>query len=284
MQFSQTLPVEAFISEAIGEGAYFWVPGLAQLLTRRFWQCPGFSPSIYGSLRWLHSDSQCCRTVITIIDIDRENPVIIEALPQQTRQRYEAHGLQFLPDAPSPEDVFLFQDAFTLFKVGAGLFETVVALVRVVHLLAEPRQDYDTSHSDPDLPCSIFVSVPTGQRHAELRLAESILHEAMHLQLTMLEKEVPLVHNTTAIGYSPWQRTDRPVNGLLHGLFVFCVIDQWLGEIMDSGVFGEEEHMYITKRRVEIADEIAMVCRLGDSPTLTKFGRRFATWLLGIRR
>ncbi|MCY4428508.1 MAG: HEXXH motif-containing putative peptide modification protein [Halieaceae bacterium] len=208
---------------------------------------------------------------------------MIEALPLQTRQGYKAIGLDLLTEAPTTEDIVLFQDAFTLLKAGSGLSDAVVALVRSVHLLAGSGNGYDTSHSEPNLPCSIFVSVPTGQQYAEFRLAESILHEAMHLQLTMLEKEAPLLCNTSATGYSPWQQTVRPVKGLLHGLFVFSVINQWLAELRAGGVLGEEGHIYIARRRAQIAEEVAMVSELSVYPALTEFGRTFADWLIGTR-
>ena len=217
------------------------------------------------------------------VNIEGVNPIVIEALPLKIREHYSALEFQLLTDVPSTLDVTLFQNAFSLLNIGHGLFDTVVALVRSVHLLKAAELAYDISYSDPDLPCSIFVSVPAGGRCARLRLAESIIHEAMHLQLTMLEKEVPMVCDTTTTGYSPWQRTVRPVDGLLHGLFVFCVIDQWLQVIMDSYMLSKEEHIYVSKRRFEIANEIKMVSGLNTSSGLTEFGREFVSWLLAAR-
>ena len=102
----------------------------------------------------------------------------------------------------------------------------------------------------------------------------------MHLQLTMLENEVPLIRDTAATGYSPWQGTDRPINGLLHGLFVFRVIDQWLEGFGTSHIQGDHRYPYVLKRRAQIAEETRAVKRLGESPSLTQFGRKLANWLL----
>ena len=158
------------------------------------------------------------------------------------------------------------------------------ALVRSIHILASTAPGFDTSYSDPELPCSIWVSLPAGERHAEFRLAESILHEAMHLQLTMLENEVPLIDNAGATGYSPWQGTERPIRGLLHGLFVFRVIDQWLEGFGPRDAGGEHELAYVFRRRAQISEEIGMVAQIGDSRSLTPFGRTFANWLLSTLR
>ena len=86
--------------------------------------------------------------------------------------------------------------------------------------------------------------------------------------------------DTAATGYSPWQHSNRPVGGLFHGLFIFCVIDQWLAGLSADGALGTDGRTYIARRRAEIADGIAIVSELSESPALTRFGRRFATWLL----
>jgi hypothetical protein len=47
-------------------------------------------------------------------------------------------------------------------------------------------------YSSPAIPFSIFVSVPPAdERNVVARLAEAIIHEAMHLQLTLIEAIVP---------------------------------------------------------------------------------------------
>jgi HEXXH motif-containing protein len=107
-----------------------------------------------------------------------------------------------------------------------GLVDTLGLLVRTVYLLQAPI-GYDVSHSDPELPFSVFLSLPQpGETDARLRVAEALLHEAMHLQLTMIEHWIPLISNDVQCGYSPWKHELRPVGGLLHGLYVFAVIHQ----------------------------------------------------------
>ena len=283
MQFPSPAFVENFASNAMVKGACFWMPGLARVLTGRLWRYRGraLNPKTYGSLRWLHSEPQTCRMVMAVINTEGAEPIVIEALPPQVAQRYEALGLQLLSGPPTIEEVTLCQNALALLNVHNGPFEAVITLVRSVHLLAGTKPDYDTSYSDPELPCSICVSLPTGERHAELRLAESILHEAMHLQLTMLENEMPLIGDADATGFSPWQDTDRPIGGLLHGLFVFRVIDQWLEGFGAGGAWEKRGAAYVSRRRIQIVKEIGMVSGLVDSPALTSFGRKFANWLLG---
>lgn len=77
---------------------------------------------------------------------------------------------------------------------------------------------YDVSHSTPVLPLSIFVSVPgADERHAELRLAESIIHEAMHLQLTFIES---LSHSLSRPERQRFRRGSRAI-----GRYKACCTD-----------------------------------------------------------
>jgi HEXXH motif-containing protein len=156
----------------------------------------------------------------------------------------------------------------------------VAALVRVVHILEAPGFGHDVSYSDPQLPFSVFVSVPVHEIDAGLRVAESILHEAMHLQLTLIELAEPLVAEQVTVGFSPWQQQDRPVGGLLHGLYVFRVIYEFLGCLFMCRALSDESHRYISKRRDQIADEIAQVRGLAGAEGLTERGRRLSRYLL----
>jgi HEXXH motif-containing protein len=99
----------------------------------------------------------------------------------------------------------------------------------------------------------------TEERRAELRLAESIIHEAMHLQLTFIESHVRLIKSTGATAYSPWKRSGRPAGGLLHGLYVFAVIHEAL---LALAVEDAEAREYAEARCPEIAGEIAA---MGDA-------------------
>ena len=135
-----------------------------------------------------------------------------------------------------------------------GLVDTVGLLVRTVHLLEAPI-GFDVSHSDPELPFSIFVSLPQpGEPDGVARLAEAIVHESMHLQLTMIELHLPLIADDLKCGYSPWKQEVRPISGLLHGLYVFAVIHQ----VCERSVGSQEEWIrYGQRRRAEIEKEVA---------------------------
>jgi HEXXH motif-containing protein len=101
------------------------------------------------------------------------------------------------------------------------------------------------------------VSVPdTDEAYAVPRLAESIIHEAMHLQLTLIESIVPLINSTTQTAFSPWKQSERPVQGLLHALYVFAVISEALNSLVDL-VPGIADHA--ARRCLQIAEEVAVM-------------------------
>ena len=124
------------------------------------------------------------------------------------------------------------------------------------------------SHSEPTIPFSIFVSAPRpAEKDPVIRLAESLIHEAMHLQLTLVENVLPLV-STEGQGYSPWQGRPRPARGLLHGLYVFTVILHFMDLV---AVARPDLAAKARQRRVEIEEEVAV---LEDfSGYLTEAGR-----------
>lgn len=158
---------------------------------------------------------------------------------------------------------------------------SLAALVRTIHLVASGGDDYDTSYSDPSIPFSIFLSVPTAiERRSLLRVAEGLVHEAMHLQLSLCEAICPLVDGTVKWEmYSPWKQTKRQTQGVMHGLYVFCVL-KWMWEQVGQVSSVVEDRLFAARRINEITDEIKAVRDVVDSPALTHEGRDFVQSLL----
>ncbi len=115
-------------------------------------------------------------------------------------------------------------------------------LVRAVHLIASVGEDYDSSHSDPAILFSIFISVPSlPGRRSLLRVAEGLVHETMHLQLSLFETICPLVDGSVDWGlYSPWKQKKRQTRGIMHGLYVFGVLKWMWQRVQDSNRFDDD--------------------------------------------
>ncbi len=140
--------------------------------------------------------------------------------------------------------------------------------------------EYDTGYSDPAVPFSIFIGLHPGRdRVPAIRLAEGVLHEAMHLQLSLIEDVLPLVGGSTDLRISPWQRRPRPMQGLLHGLYVFRVIQDWLSRLLQKDALNAHEYAHARKRLAEIEDECITLGGIVNSPDLTRHGRVLASSL-----
>ena len=214
------------------------------------------------------------------LDLGGRRACRIEALPAASRIRYESSGLVFPRSVPAAAAVAALRPALALVGAAPGLRATVAAYSRSVHVLQPPAAEIDVSYSDPDVPFSVFLSLPCPGRHAALRLAESLVHECMHLQLTLIEAVLPLVEDERASTFSPWQRRPRPLRGVLHGLYVFTVIDAFLEVLERGGSLGPDEARFAAGRRRQIAGEIASVDHSALAAGLTGDGKVLAGRLL----
>ena len=182
------------------------------------------------------------------------------------------------PCAIDATDRPLFVAAGHVIRLAPDLSAIVERRVTTVHrLAADPG--YDVSHSEPIWRDRIFVSVPERSDDiGALRLAESVIHEAMHLHLTLCEMETPLVTIGAAYLRSPWRPEPRPASGVLHGLFVFQCLDAWLARV--TSTLRAAEQTYAAERRTCIAGEVAQIDRTALEAELTPAGRELTARLL----
>lgn len=217
----------------------------------------------YGTSRWLAGNARSSAPADGNIRIG-SHVAKIEYLSGETAAAFE--GLRF-SDSRDPQIRAQIQAAADILINVPSLAESIGSVVKSIHPLQSLR-DHDVSHSTPELPFSIFVSIPKkDERDASLRVTESLIHESMHLQLTLVDLIEPLAVDDRASGYSPWKDEVRPVTGLLHGLYVFAVIHQVLGIL--TGINGEWGQ-YCRKRSSAIECEIATLSKVPEG--LSKMG------------
>ena len=276
-------PLTDLVSDALADSANIWFPEAAPHWVASVWKNAArnrFSPENYGTHRWLQNDPTLERVRWACFDSSDTSDFTIEVLPDLSRRHYEKIGLVFSNQCQANA----VQNALGLIRCVPSLYATISLYLRSIHLLAAPSDDFDVSHSDPAVPFSIFVSVPPSDARGRIRLAESIVHECMHLQLSVLEDIVPLVDESRAMYFSPWQQTLRPVSGVLHGLYVFAVIHTFFGIVASSESLTSEERLFATSRCRKIADEVTRVCSQGWTGHLSDVGRSLARRLCrGIR-
>jgi len=214
----------------------------------------------YSLTRSILKDDQVSENSLPLFE--GENQTVLALPSDKLRFFFEDHGLEMLSEIDFPEP------ALSVF---------ISQIVRSIQLLKAWDPETDVSYSHPEVPFSIFISLcENNSINSGLRVAESILHESMHLYLTLIEGVVPLVNNDLkSVYYSPWREEERPVRGVLHGIFVFKAVSDFY-HLLFPKVNDEIAKKYLLRRQKQISDELLLVKNFYNSPGLTELGKQLA--------
>lgn len=212
--------------------------------------------------------------------------LMLECLPAWAIGGFEAAGLSLRAvDGSVPAATGVLKQAWGLaHAVWPELSSCVGLLVRCVHLLEAPSQEVDCSYSRPDLPFSVFLSVPGYGTHARIeRVTEALVHETMHIQLSLLERWLPLVEPDCpeSVVFSPWRNCERNVQGVLHALYVFVIVRKLWQRAAQKAPRGLDRR-FAEERVRAIRDEVGRAQLLAASPGLTHEGRQLVRQLLAL--
>jgi HEXXH motif-containing protein len=194
------------------------------------------------------------------------------AVPVDVERQVKKQGL--VPLDINEEPVDFFHRAEELIAFAPSLALLISSLVDQLHLL---RADagYDVSHSEPRWRSRIFVSLPDRSDDVgALRFAEGIVHEAMHLNLTLFEDRHPIVADLKGLMVSPWRTEPRPYQGVAHGLFVFACLRAYFNALRHWRLGTVSGH--IETRIAEISSEISSINLTELNCGLTPLGQTFA--------
>ena len=267
-----------------------WWPGLAQKLANQKWIELNTKYYLniqnYSTTRFVFGQGHKPRSLLSIAGLPRKSdylPPKIEVLPTQLEACFAGHGLRFYRPDEISDAAFssALRVAYERISVAPGLFESVTVLARCIVLLRPEVDTSDISYSSPEIPFTIFVSIPCN--HVEnlgLRVAEAVVHECMHLQLTLLNEVQPLVQSDSEVHFSPWKGELRASSGILHALYVFAAIKRWL-QLLPSN---ERDQTYVSSRISQITDEASQLYDFGLSTDLTPFGKNVCKQLLHYLR
>ena len=258
-----------------GKSDELWWPGLASALAQGRESRLPFEAAEYSTSRFLGIGSP-----VKILNIVRSSPeslgLRLEAMAASCNDCFAGRGLEFVAETHvTAASCQAISAATALICRVPSLAQTVSTLVRSVHILKSDDPGIDISFSDPSIPFSIFLSLSQG-KDADWRIAEAIIHETMHLQLSLVEQITPLVLDDTIARFSPWKQKLRPLSGLIHALYVFRVIDIWLEQISVS----IPNESVISRRRAQIAEEIAEIDLTGAEGGFTRAGQALMRKLL----
>jgi hypothetical protein len=238
-----------------------WYPELTDDLAAKAWYSLhrniGLTPDSYGTERVLSHSISAPRIIIASLSTSplAEAPTIaLESITQKWALNYQEKGVSFHSRAEILNTSILacIEDALAIINQVPSLMRTVSTLVRSLHLIKPEDIDYDLSFSEPHVPFSIFVSVPEERtKNDALRVAEAIVHEAMHLQLTLIENVGCLVNSADSRYFSPWRGEHRKGGSILHGIYVFYVIHSFLGRLASiSSVPVWLRHIKLRRREI----------------------------------
>ena len=170
-------------------------------------------------------------------------------------------------------------EALFLLNLVPTVWPTVCQLVRALHVIDPGDNDIDVSFSDPSVPFSVFVSVPPRRSETViLRIAEAILHESMHLHLTLISRILPLVQPEGRMQYSPWRGEERDSEGILQALYVFSVIRSFLTLLLTTRSKEADDH--VSDRIEQIERQIGQARSFRECDELTPEGAALVTRLL----
>ena len=180
----------------------------------------------YSTAQFLNGSKPCVLDTVSVAGFPFDSALRVELLPSTLASRWQSLGLQFATKRDIENMRFdeVLAKSLDLMRLVAPLYGTVAGVCRSVHVLLASAEGYDVSYSDPSLPFSIFVSCPAeGEPDRWERLAENTLHEALHLQLSLIERIQPLVADGAKEQkvFSPWRQGERSIGGLLHAIYVF---------------------------------------------------------------
>jgi HEXXH motif-containing protein len=270
-----------------------WFPELTHDLAALEWDSlqrdVGLTPESYGTERVLSRSISAPRDIITSLKTSPSSDaptILVESAQQEWADSYRKTGVCFYPTDELLDTTILscFHDALAIINQVPSLTATVASLVRSLHVIKPKDMDHDVSFSEPHVPFSIFISAPERRiANDALRVAEAIVHEAMHLQLTIIERMVPLAESGDSQYFSPWRGGNRTAGGVLHALYVFVVIDYFMARLRSQPLETTESLNHIARRRKEILSQVLEVESFRGCSALTRSGELFVDDLFRSR-
>jgi hypothetical protein len=258
-----------------------WLPELTEPVVDNGWrilmQELGISQATYSTTNVIRRASTVpTEGSLTSIPV-RDNIFFgsLEILEEDVQGNFGSKEYRFLSSLEVTETGLAecFRSALELIALVPSLYASLRQLIKSVHVLQSCTENCDISFSDPAVPFSIFVSMPSKYSSAaSLRLAEAIIHEAMHLQLSLVERITAIAFAGPPQHYSPWKQSKRNASGVLHALYVFTVIDSWLKQLPVSF------EGYVSSRRGEIARQVAEIAPF-EMAEVTEVGNALRKYL-----
>lgn len=141
----------------------------------------------------------------------------------------------------------------------------VASMVRVVVPLVDPDTDHASSATSEDALGAVYCTLPRDARS----LAATLIHEAQHTHLYLIQALTRLLGDDGRLFYSPYRADPRPLGGVLHGVFAGVALARfWHREIVAGDISYSPALEF--ERAWQQAESALDVLRASDS--LTRHG------------
>lgn len=279
------MDIQKIIQDYLKQPLPLWENEITQLLVDYKWAelalQSQITPNTYTIAECVIKDRSVTETNLPLSDSNYDIKIAVPS--DDLKGFYKKHGIEpFEISTDNAEnEIKKIITALDIFQKIEPIQNFILKIVKSIQLIKAEYSDTDVSYSHPEIPFSIFFSVCEDVSIiSDLRVAESILHEAMHLKLTLIEYHIDLIEpNSQETFYSPWRDEQRPLRGVLHGLFVFrAILDFYM--ILSKKSFTKEIHMYLSSRISEIKREINLIKTFPQSNDLTISGQKLSIMLL----
>lgn len=272
------MEIGELVHQFITQSLPVWEERSTSGLVRQKWhqlQGLGLSYEDYSTNRILYKNPNLPLPPRFYLSSNCNNECVYIEAPADLQSFYEENGLV-------PHQAGQWPDEEIKAKLSAAMqviaqipqtLTSVLQLVKAIHLVDAGDPEFDTSYSHPALPFTIFVSLCADtSAQSNLRVAEGILHEAMHLKLTLIEEVSALVNTqSNAVYPSPWRDEKRPAQGVLHGLFVFRAVYDFYKQFFSLATNALEKD-FLLFRIEQLQDEISTLASFANCPDLTPAG------------
>lgn len=174
-------------------------------------------------------------------------------------------------------------DAFkTIYMVDEILYNDILSTIEFYVPLIDPAKCTSTSFTFNHFPHVTFVS----DSHSITTILENIIHEYHHDKLNLTMKFYDFISDKGGKYFSPWRNDVRPVNGLVHGIYVFVEIYSFYVKALDNenDLITPEYRSFISFRMRLIYHELqlAFFQVKADDSELMDLGREFIAELYSI--
>ena len=277
------MDIQTIIQDYLKQPLPLWENEVTQLLVEHKWKelalQSQITPNTYTIAECVIKDKKVTETNLPLSDSNYDIKIAVPS--DDLKGFYKKHGIEPIEiSTDKPENEFnKIITALEVFQKIEPIQSFISKIVKSVQLIKAEYSDTDTSYSHPEIPFSIFFSVcDETSIVSDLRVAESILHEAMHLKLTLIENIVPLIiPNARGVYFSPWRDEPRPARGVLHGLFVFKALLDFFEHIIKTNM---SEKKYIQLRINQIKKDLFQLKDFVKCDDLTIYGATLITNLL----